>query len=219
MCIYDNAKLPRGFYVYAYLRENGTPYYIGKGKDNRAWQQHRVVRNGRSFGILTPKETKRVVILETNLTELGANAIERRMIKWYGRKDTNTGILRNLTDGGDGGSGMRHTAEARSKISEAGKGRITSHEAITKRVLAFLANPNRKSAKGQLRPQTGDKLRGRTQLPETNAKRSAALTGKKQPQISLSLMGKKQPIVTCPQCGKAGGLNNMNRFHFDKCQN
>ena len=95
------------FYIYAYLRSDGSPYYIGKGKDDRAWQQHRVVRNGRSVCILTPKETRRIVIMETNLTEIGAFALERRYISWYGRKDViysdrPKGILRNMTDGGEG---------------------------------------------------------------------------------------------------------------------
>ncbi len=102
-------SMKNDFYTYAYLREDKTPYYIGKGCGRR----YRV-KQGRV--ICPPTDLSRIVILKKDLTEEEAVRHEIYMISILGRKDINTGILRNRTNGGDGVTGLTHTKESRNKM-------------------------------------------------------------------------------------------------------
>ena len=84
------------FYTYAYLRKGDrTPYYIGKGTGKRAYDRH-------THRVKVPDDRDRIIFLKENISEREAWDHEREMIQFYGRKDLGTGILRNLSDGGEG---------------------------------------------------------------------------------------------------------------------
>jgi hypothetical protein len=97
--------------VYEWRREDGSPYYIGIGRPQRPYVGRR------SCGSTPPRD--RIVILHEGLDWGKACEIERELIAFYGRKDLGTGILRNLTDGGEGANGAVRSEETKVKLSEA----------------------------------------------------------------------------------------------------
>ena len=103
------------YYVYSYLREDNSPYYIGKGKEGRAFTKG-------CKEIKPPKDKTKIKIIKENLTEQDAFDLEILYILMFGRKDLDTGILRNKTDGGDGASGYIVLPEERKRRSERMKG-------------------------------------------------------------------------------------------------
>jgi group I intron endonuclease len=97
------------YYTYAYLREDRTPYYIGKGQKNRAYDKNR-------HRVKVPPKN-RIIILKKFKKESDAYLHEEYMIFVLGRKDLGTGILINLSNGGDGNNGYNHTDIAKRKLS------------------------------------------------------------------------------------------------------
>jgi len=104
------------YYTYAFLRKDGTPYYVGKGKGDRAYSKRRK-------GVKRPAEDDRILILKRGLTEKEAFTHEKYMIAVYGRKDLGTGILLNRSDGGEGNSGHKHTEDTKIRIGNSSRGK------------------------------------------------------------------------------------------------
>jgi hypothetical protein len=105
------------YYTYAYLREDRTPYYIGKGTGYRINDKKRTIP-------IPPRDRR--LILKTFDNEKDAFKHEIYMISVYGRKDLGTGILRNLTDGGEGSVNIIRTKEHLDALSEGRKHIYTS---------------------------------------------------------------------------------------------
>ena len=108
------------YYTYAYLREDGTPYYIGKGKGNR-WTD----KNGKNC--IPPNDKSKIIKLKQNITEEEAFRHEIYMIALFGKKCDGTGILMNIADGGNappiyyGEDSPTKRPEVRAKIGAANK--------------------------------------------------------------------------------------------------
>jgi hypothetical protein len=159
------------YYTYAYLREDGTPYYIGKGKGRRAYSHCRAIPR-------PPEE--RILILKRGLTEEEAFKHEVYMIAVFGRINKTTGILRNLSDGGEGPSGYVRSEEAKQKVADFHRGRKRSEK--TRKLLSERAKNrgkiNRKPHTEEAKQKMSKSHSGKKLSEETRNKIGAANKGK-----------------------------------------
>jgi hypothetical protein len=177
-----------GFYVYAFIRKSGsriaragTPYYIGKGQKTRAI-------SGKGRCVKRP-DPEFVQLVSWGLTEEEAFAEEMELIDLLGRVDISTGILRNLTNGGDGPSGFVCPPETKEKLRRANLGKKQSSETIEKRrqkMMGRKGKPMGEAQKERLRQiYTGRKFTEdeRAILREAQRRRFDAQGGTHPPEV------------------------------------
>jgi hypothetical protein len=175
------------FYSYLWLRENGTPQYVGKGTGKRAF-----VRG--SHHLRPPTDRARILIFPQD-SEADAIESEKNIIALLGRKDQGTGCLRNFTDGGDGVSGLRHSDEAKRRMSVGHKGRPSWNKGVrpSEETRAIWRLQRKGQNKGVPRPQhVLDALHSPESIAKSAASRCGHITAEETKQkIGQAHLGMK----------------------------
>lgn len=182
------------YYCYAWLREDGSPYYIGKGKGPRAYVKHETIN---------PPERDRIAIIKDGMLEEDAYRLETALIKFYGRKDLGTGILRNRSEGGKGARGFSEVVIE--KYRRLAKERVNEDN-------GFGFTPERSREFQQKKIEQGTHTFSDVHNQSQFGKISVEV---------LKARGNYGPAQTwtCEHCGKHGkNKTNYLRFHGDKCK-
>jgi len=203
------------FNAYIHCKPDGTPFYVGKGSNDRwnylseSWRNEyhkRIVKKYRKENILKGK-------LDCSTEEIAFD-LERGLIKCLKRQGIK---LANFTDGGEGMSGLSPSEETRRKLSLALKNKPKSIEHCLK---VGIANKGKKLS--QEHKQAVSKARlGTKYFAETRLKMSLASKGKPKSEshrLNILMAIKNQPKVICPHCNKSGAVRSMGRWHFNNCK-
>lgn len=143
------------FYVYVHRRlSDNRPFYVGKGSGNRAWEFN---QRNEYWKRVKNKHGVAVEIVFDNLEEDEAFQCEKDTIlefKYFGY------TLANLTEGGEGPSGMQFSDEQRLRIAESIRGRVPWNKGLKSpdtKEYAFSAEHREKFRQAKLGVFEGDK--------------------------------------------------------------
>ena len=184
------------FYVYTHHRAtDGAIFYVGKGTRGRAYKTH-----GRNlhWKRVVAKHGYYVTIVADGLTESDALSKEIALIAELGKT-----ILCNMTDGGEGMSGHKHSIETKRKQSDSAKQVVRSEARLTKLKLINVGRTASSATKLKMSdarkgyahpPEAIEKMRQKaaSRSAETVARQVAANTGKIRSDESRANMAASQ---------------------------
>lgn len=134
--IVDNGK----YYLYRHLKiDDGIVFYIGMGTKklqpkNFREEYTRALAKTNKGPLWKNMSNKHGYTVEIMLESDNYDFIKEKeveFIKLYGRRDLNTGILSNLTDGGEGVIGAIRTQEWKDKIAKSNTGKPSPNKGKT----------------------------------------------------------------------------------------
>lgn len=165
-------------YVYRHIRlDKNEPFYIGIGKKPnyaRATQTH---GRNKIWKAIVAKTAYEIEILFDDITWEEANDKEMEFIALYGKICNQTGILANLTDGGDGKKGVPHAEETKALMSRKMKGNLNGlgHKKSEEELKRMSERMKGKRMSEESIKKMAQTKRGKKQSPEAIAKRTEAI--------------------------------------------
>lgn len=231
------------FYVYEHIRpDTGMVFYVGKGsgkrfntKRGRNVYWHRIVNKANGFIV------KKIV---ENVDEELAFLAEQERINQLKKLNIK---LCNLSNGGEGPTGYKFSAEQKAKISAKRKGvALGPMKEETKKKLSEVKKGRKFGSRPYEWKQNISKgLTGRKRSEQECKNISAGQKGKiisdeSRKKLSIANAGEKNCMwgkthndfarekirqsrlnckkVECPHCKKVADTANASRWHFDRCK-
>ena len=181
--------------VYRHIRlDNNQPFYIGIGSESRANSKH---HRSNWWKKIVNKVGYKVDVLYYDLTKELACELEIFLINLYGRIDLGSGILVNMTDGGEGT--VNKSKETCRKISEKLKGKPSGMlgKKMSDEHKAKIGSANKISLKGSVPWMKGKKHSEETKnniglkgIGRTPWNKDIAMTNETKEKLRISLTGK-----------------------------
>jgi hypothetical protein len=180
------------FYVYEHWRlDRDECFYVGKGRAGRAYMMS--IRNRHHKAIVAKLSrigsAVEVRMVATGLSEEDSFKLENERIVFWREAGAD---LTNMTDGGEGVSGLKMSDEAKAKMRLAKLGKKQTPEQIERRVAPLRG---RKQPPGAIE-KSAAKRRGKKLSAEHKANISASHKGKvisEEARKNLSLANKGKP--------------------------
>ena len=201
------------FYTYIHLTgdkagDPGRVFYVGKGQKTRAWMTNRT----KYWKHVADKHGFSVQICAYWDSESDAFLHERLLISSF--RDIGV-ALSNLTDGGEGSSGIVPSAEKRAKISKARMGQKQSDEVLAK----ISASLTGRIFSAEHREKIAKANRGKIRDPEIGKKISAAKKGKRQSPESVARRAATQKaLYATPEYKKILSAASIGRSHTEEAR-
>lgn len=194
------------FYIYEHWRpDTGACFYVGKGHGGRAYKFRRNIYYNHIAQKLARAGLKiDVRILQSGLDEASALALEVERIAYWRSRGTK---LANITSGGEGVSGLKHSEETRAKIrakvkvydlAHPGERRIKQSRAMKGREMpdatrAALHRSNTGSKRSpEQRERISESMRGRVMSDSFRIMRRSMMTGTKASDETREKMRESQ---------------------------
>jgi hypothetical protein len=201
-------------YVYRHIRiDKNQPFYIGIGSKEDFYRAYEKRKRNKIWNNIVSKTEYTVDILFEDISWDEACKKEIDFIKIYGRINNKTGILSNLTDGGDGIYGVVRSLEHKEKLRIANTGKIVSEK--TRQKLRE-ANLGKKQSKETIEKRSL-LLRGKILSKEHIEKVRLKNIGKKRSAESISKMiASKAGFSHSEETKKSISLSNKGKTRNSK---
>jgi hypothetical protein len=211
-----------GFPFYIYVLSRDRPFYVGKGQRQRIAQHFANANRGdSSLPARVIRKTQKAggsitcVIDSVHCDEKSALARERELIASVGRRNNGTGTLVNLTDGGEGVSGLKMSPSTRAALSATRKA-FAQTPAGRQMINKIAAKRRGQKHSDEHKAKIAAKLTGRPCSESTRQKIGLAnsgrvLTAERRSEISESLRGKIQSLATRSKRSKQIEINGIRK--------